>query len=829
MNDNKQVRKAISRDKLSDFLPYLAYDPEKMEFINTDHTFGCVFECLPLYFASNQSIDSMSAIIKQDYGKGAILQFILFADTNISKHCEQVRSGDIRRTPVTQKMNNHHSDFLQNLKNYQHKTKNNRLKNYRLFVALKTNKSLNDNTKLSLEEILTSAGLSPVKMNAGALLSVLRQFLNGAKYNSSHYDDNQVLSKQAILSNTSIEFDSDFIKINNEYINVMTPKAFPEESDGHGLTINNANEMMGAWQGGHSDLEQIPSRFLWSCNILLDRVDKEIKSKAFFAGLQRLSAKKGNNIAKRIDALTSALSGLNTDHYLRFMPSLVIFSQSKSELSVSTTRALRMWEKKGFLMQTERHIRHIMFLQSLPFGLYPGKKNKNIDILDRYFIASAKNIAVQLPIQADYLGFGYPVVPFVGRKAQVQGLDLFCKGANNHNFLCCAESGSGKSFFVNWMLVHYFAAGVKIRINDIGGSYKKIAKLLGGVYIDVAERKVNLNPFQAQHNLDKKYVKKSKTNYDEIDKQHDIETITLILGEMCYSSVEDGKLTPEEIGLLTHAVKHVVALGVVESCIDTVQDYLTNLDKYSTQGSIPRTLHDRAKELSFNLCEFSTKGEYGYLFNGVDENSWQDNSFVVLELESLSAKPALMKVVSLQIINMMTQEMYQGDRSEKKMAIFDEVAFMFNSSQRLRKVVEDGYRRARKYNGSFGTIFQSILDTKLFGPTGQVMNNNAAFKFFLESDDYQTALNEGLITLDEFTAKLLTNIKSNRPQYSEIFMDTPGGIGVSRLIAGPYGHAIATSDADEVSEIESYQQQGLSIEDALEKFAQKRGLEVAGV
>jgi hypothetical protein len=33
-----------------------------------------------------------------------------------------------------------------------------------------------------------------------------------------------------------------------------------------------------------------------------------------------------------------------------------------------------------------------------------------------------------------------------------------------------------------------------------------------------------------------------------------------------------------------------------------------------------------------------------------------------LELESLSAKPALMQVVSLQIINMMTQEMYQGDR-----------------------------------------------------------------------------------------------------------------------------------------------------------------------
>jgi type IV secretory pathway VirB4 component len=92
-----------------------------------------------------------------------------------------------------------------------------------------------------------------------------------------------------------------------------------------------------------------------------------------------------------------------------------------------------------------------------------------------------------------------------------------------------------------------------------------------------------------------------------------------------------------------------------------------------------------------------------------------------------------MQVVSLQIINMMTQEMYQGDRGQKKMSIFDEVAFMFGSSQRLARVVEDGYRRARKYNGSFGTIFQSILDTRLFGRVGDVMNNNAAWKFYLES------------------------------------------------------------------------------------------------
>lgn len=823
-----KFEKEAKRNKISDYLAYFAYDKKNKEFINTDGTFGYFFECSPLYFLGEKSINILTSILKQDYGKGAILQFILFADTNISNHCNLVEEGDVRKTALSQKMNKYHAQFLQNPENYKLKTKGNKLKNYRLFVCLKTNESLDKTIVSAFSESLSGAGLQPKTVDAGGLLSIIRQFMNGSKNNQTHYDDSKPIAEQAIFADTEIDFGADStIKINNEIINVITPKEFPDEAKKQGLTSANVNELVGSYQGGINDLEQITSRFIWSCNVLLDRVSGELHKKYELANFQRAGSKISNNIADRIEALSSAVKNINTDAPLKFIPSLVLFAENEKELSIATSRAIRLWEAQGFLMQKENHIKHIMFLASLPFGLYPGKKNKTIDMIDRHFIASSKSIATQLPVQGDYAGFGYPIAPFVGRKGQVQGLDLYSKTANNHNFLTCANSGSGKSFFVNYLLSNYFAAGAKIRINDIGGSYKKIAKLLGGVYIDIADKNINLNPFQSPNDLNREYSKEDDNNFDEVDKEHDIETITMILGEMVYSNTDDGKLTAEEIGLLTHAVKHVISIGEIENSIDHIQDYLTNLNKYSTDGSIPETLHDRAKELSFNLCEYSSKGEYGYLFNGVSENKWQDNPFVVLELESLSAKPALMKVVSLQIINMMTQEMYQGDRSEKKISVFDEVAFMFGSSQRLAKVVEDGYRRARKYNGSFGTIFQSILDTKLFGRVGMVMNNNAAFKFYLESGDYQKAIDEGLITLDDFSAKLLTSIKSNRPHYSEIFMDTPGGIGISRLMVGPYGHAVATTDANEVVEIENYQKEGLSIDEALEKFAVQRGLKIA--
>jgi conjugal transfer ATP-binding protein TraC len=126
-----------------------------------------------------------------------------------------------------------------------------------------------------------------------------------------------------------------------------------------------------------------------------------------------------------------------------------------------------------------------------------------------------------------------------------------------------------------------------------------------------------------------------------------------------------------------------------------------------------------------------------------------------------------MRVITLHIVNLMTIEMYEGKKSEKKMSIFDEVAFMLGSSKILAKVIENGYRRARKYNGSFGTIFQSILDTKNFGTVGSVMLNNAAFRFFLESNDYTQAINEKILSYQGLEQELLLSLKSNRPHYSD--------------------------------------------------------------
>lgn len=801
--------KSLIRNNLSKYLPYFVY--EDGQYFNTDHSFGHIFECSPLYFAGTETTDILSSLLKQDFGKGAILQFILLADTNIRKHCEKIKSMDIRQTPLTKKMTDDHIDFISNQYKYSTKLKNNKLKNFRLFVAIKSYQELEQTTITALEESLSGAGMHPKNMPPNELLSLLRSLLNGdANIDNDNYDNSNPISKQAILADTIIDWtDKSIIKINNEFISVITPKAQPIADDSQTFNELDINEMMGSWAGGIDDLNQITDRFIWSCNILLDKVDKQIKNKSYLVNLQAPAAKLSNNIGKRLKIFSEAVANLGAKHHLAYIPSLILFGNSEKNLAQSCARITRMWERKSYLMQRESIIKHIIFLQALPFGLYPGKKKRNISLIDRHFIAPAKSIAAQLPLQADYMGFGEPVVPLIGRKGQVQGLDIFDKKSNNHNFLCCATSGSGKSVFVNFLVSNHYKAGAKIRINDLGYSYKKLVKSFGGTYLDIADDDINFNPFQVVADAP-----------DDEDAEHDIETIAMVLGEMCFAHTE-GSLNETQVNLLKHAVKHTIQAGNHANGIDSVQEYLNNLSNYT--HDIPDSFINPAKELGFNLCEFGSAGQYGRFFNGLKKNTHQDDDFLVLEMESLRQKPALLRVVSLQVINMMTQEMYMGDRSIRKINIFDEVASMFSSSQRLGAVVEDGYRRARKYGGSFGTIFQSILDTKLFGRTGDVMRNNAAFQFYLESKDYQQALENKLISYEPFIAKMLTSIKSNRPHYSEIFADTPGGVGMMRLMLDPYGYGVTTTDADETTEIENYQKQnGMSIDKAIEKFASLR-------
>jgi conjugal transfer ATP-binding protein TraC len=108
-----------------------------------------------------------------------------------------------------------------------------------------------------------------------------------------------------------------------------------------------------------------------------------------------------------------------------------------------------------------------------------------------------------------------------------------------------------------------------------------------------------------------------------------------------------------------------------------------------------------------------------------------------------------------------------------------------------------------------------------FGSVGDVIRNNSAFKFYLESAYYPKARQHNLLQVDDFGLAMLNSVKTMKPRYSEIFMETPFGTGVARLSVDPYSYYVFTSDPREIAEIDALLAAGARYEDAIHTMVER--------
>ena len=295
---------------------------------------------------------------------------------------------------------------------------------------------------------------------------------------------------------------------------------------------------------------------------------------------------------------------------------------------------------------------------------------------------------------------------------------------------------------------------------------------------------------------------------------------------MAYSNSDTDRCDDTELNMVRNAVRWAWQQCGQAADADTVYDFLARFPDvpdadFDSMGDNP-ALVEVARKLAFNIREFTSHGFHGRFFVGPSTFDIHRDAFVVLELENLKIQPDLYRVVTLLVLNAVTQDLYLSDRSRSRLIIFDEAWQFLGKAAMLAPVVNEGYRRARKYNGSFMIITQSILDLDSFGEVGRVVNGNSAFKIYLESSDFDQARKQGLIDYDDFVLQLLRSVKSNPPQYSEIFFDTPFGLGVARLVVNDYDYFIYTSKPTEIAEIERMVQAGASYHEAILEMVARR-------
>jgi len=458
-----------------------------------------------------------------------------------------------------------------------------------------------------------------------------------------------------------------------------------------------------------------------------------------------------------------------------------------------------VWQARGVNLSKDVYLQHQALVAALPCTLTSGLQN-DLKQFGRVGTKTADNAVMTAPLIAEWKGSGTPVLTLFGRRGQIMSIDLFDNNSGNYNFSVTALSGSGKSVLVNEISFRYLAEGAKVWIIDVGRSYKNLCEMLDGEFIEFTDERSNrlcLNPFSMV-----------------LDINNDMEMLLPILARM--ASPQE-KLDNYSYSLLVSAIKHVWELKGKQATITDVYDYLLKNDPEANNENI-RDMH----RLATALEPYTRHGVYSSYFEG-EANIQFNKNFIVLELEELKAKKHLQAIVMLIMMYRITQEMYQS-RSIKKIVIIEEVWDLIGTGSTAEaEFIEAGYRRARKYRGAFGSVAQSV-DVYYRNESTRAMIDNADWMFMLrqKQEAIDRLSKEGKMHLDEHTKRQMASVTTEHGMYSEVYIHSPMGSGVGRLILDPFSMMLYSTRPEDYEAISSLTRQGIPVAEAIETVLEQR-------
>jgi conjugal transfer ATP-binding protein TraC len=476
---------------------------------------------------------------------------------------------------------------------------------------------------------------------------------------------------------------------------------------------------------------------------------------------------------------------------------LLFTSEADREKAEQAARAI--WRSAGFDLVLDRKMQKQALLASLPM-MYGPLMQQDLQTAFRSTTKTIENATNMMPIIAEHQGNGAPVLALFGRQGgQAMSIDIFANTSGNFNGCVVGASGSGKSLFLNEVVTRTLATGGRAWILDVGRSYEKLCRIIpGGQYLEFTpDSNICLNPFSMISDLADEMQLVRPMIAQMISPSRPLDDYELTQLEICIRNLWDDEGPNATLTMLADRLKRVRAQEGISG----------DSEGYDT----------RVRDLGVQLFPFTREGAYGRFFDG-PANVRFDADFVVLELEELTAMKQLQSVVMLIIMYMITQAMYLGDRSQRKVCIIDE-AWSIMGGGHSGSFIEAGYRRARKYNSSFMTGTQSIADYHASN-TARAALDNADWMFLLRQkpESVEQLAQSGKLIMDDATKKQLMSVTTRQGYFSEVWIrcgDMPPTVG--RLFLDPFALLVSSSRAEDFEAVRAYERSGLTTVQALER------------
>ena len=502
---------------------------------------------------------------------------------------------------------------------------------------------------------------------------------------------------------------------------------------------------------------------------------------------------------------------------------IVLFAPPKA-VTRAMQSAVAVWRNVQFELVSDTYMQLQGFLTALPMTT-SASLQRDIKNAHRWSTKTMFNAVNMAPVLGEWTGLGRaPVIGLWGRRGQAMGIDLFSNYSGNYNACVVGVSGSGKSVLLNDMALGYLSVGGRCWIIDVGRSYEKLCHTVGGQFIEFTpDANICMNPFSMIKDI------------DDFDDQMGM--LRDLLAQMISPSQPLGDYEKSQIEIHLRSVYYEkgnsmtmddLAYSLINNCEkggpnpQAVDDEYRQMVRNMSPEERDKICDPAIRRLGVQLFPYTSDGSYGRYFNGPATIEFKSN-FIVLELEELASKPDLQTVVMFLLMYKITDAMYLT-RDKPKICIIDEAWSLLNGG-RSATFIETGYRRARKYKGSFITGTQSIGDYSK-SPAAEAALNNADWMFLLRQkpESVESLEKSGKLLLSPEMKKQLLSVTTRQGSFSEVFVHCGQlGFGIGRVFLDPFSLLLYSSAAEDFEDVRRYRDRGLSLPDAIEAVLKDRG------
>ncbi|MHB8742095.1 MAG: type IV secretion system protein TraC [Sulfuricaulis sp.] len=781
-----------------------AFDEDQSLFTISPDRIGFGVICAPIAGMDVAMSESLNALLNIQFPKDTLMQFSMYASPDIEDvmHSFRVMRGN-EQDPVLSEITRQRMAFLRDLTQRPiGQVSGARLRQLRLVITVQIKHGVEAPTNEQLYKIrelvqtfhsaLKGVGFRFQVLNADRYKRFMETVLNhgpDAFWRQSPWsqaEKGQLLCNQLMDIDTDIDdVDKQLLLGDHTHVRVLSVKRYPDF-----VYAGMAARYMGDVMRGSKALRD---PVLFTVNIIYpDHESLRAKISRDFAWAQKQTegqlARFIPEYARKAESLTSAMEAINAgDRILYAYIGCAIFAESNDAAIQSSTEVAGMFRELGYQMMEDRYMLRTQFAQLMPFGAEADIRES----LTRYRTLMSRHVVPMLPVVGTWRGTGTPLLTLIARDGQLMPFSPY-DSDGNYNMVIAAQSGMGKSYLANNMTTNFLTLGGRSWIIDKGYSYKKMCEMQGGQYIEFTnETALCINPFGIVNNFT-----------DEVD------ILSSLIAVMAapkhglddFQSAAVTRVLTEQWNLKQHALQ----------IDDLAAAFLAEDD-------------ERIKDIGNQLFAFTTKGQYGKYFNGVN-NVNMDNRLVVLELQQLSGRPHLQRLVLLQLMYQIQQGMDRSPRDMPKLLLIDE-AWNLLASKETQDFIIGWYRQLRKFGACAAICTQSVNDFYTNEGSIAIIENSAHLLLLGQKPESIAAVRrQGRLEMSEGEFKLLETVHTVPGEYSEIMVRNAFGTGVGRLVESPFNNLLYSSRAADVSAIESYLRQGLNLVDAINRVLADRGL-----